>query len=219
MLKKLLVVFLLVIFVFPINIYAEDNFLKNAKSGMLIEASTGEVLYEKNKDKSWEEYKKKLKSFSDSIDKDFKQSYKEMVEVVAKNLEQGKLEKLSIKEKNFPVRRIITAGDDICFVTEGRIGLECAVAFFNALNGKKNTEDGKGYAACAGVAIVHQKYPFYRAYELAEQLCSNAKKFGATLHSERGGEISSIDWHIEYGELKDTIEEVREVLKRQMENN
>lgn len=50
MLKKLLVVFLLVIFVFPINIYAEDNFLKNAKSGMLIEASTGEVLYEKNKD-------------------------------------------------------------------------------------------------------------------------------------------------------------------------
>ncbi len=170
-------------------------------------------LYENNKKATWDIYKEKLKNFSDSIDKDFKDSYKEMVEVVAKNLEQGKLEKLSIKEKNFPVRRIITAGDDICFVTEGRIGLESAVAFLNALNGKKNAEDGKGYAACAGVAIVHQKYPFYRAYELAEQLCSNAKKFGATLHSERGGEISSIDWHIEYGELKDTIEEVREVYK------
>ena len=170
-------------------------------------------LYEENKDKTWEEYKKKLKNFSNSIDKDFKASYKEMVEVVAKNLEQGKLEQLSIKKKNFPVRRIITAGDDICFVTEGRIGLECAVAFLNALNGKRNEEDGKGYAACAGVAIVHQKYPFYRAYELAEQLCSNAKKFGATLHSERGGEISSIDWHIEYGEMKDTLEEVRDVYK------
>lgn len=170
-------------------------------------------LYEKNKDKTWKEYKKKLKNFSDSIDKDFKQSYKEMVEVVEKNLEQGKLEKLSITGKNFPVRRIITAGDDICFVTEGRIGLECAVAFLNALSKKKNAEDENGYAACAGVAIVHQKYPFYRAYELAEKLCSNAKKFGATLHSERGGEISSIDWHIEYGELKDTMEEVREVYK------
>jgi len=50
MLKKLLVFILLMLLVFPINIYAEDEFLKNAKSGMLIEASTGEVLYEKNKD-------------------------------------------------------------------------------------------------------------------------------------------------------------------------
>ena len=50
MLKKLFIFLLLMLFLFPTNIYAEDNFLKNAKSGMLIEASTGEVLYEKNKD-------------------------------------------------------------------------------------------------------------------------------------------------------------------------
>ena len=50
MLKKILLIFLLVVFVFPINIYAEDDLLSNARSGMLIEASTGEILYEKNKD-------------------------------------------------------------------------------------------------------------------------------------------------------------------------
>ena len=50
MLKKLFIFLLLMLFVFPTNIYAEDAFLKNAKSGMLIEASTGEILYEKNKD-------------------------------------------------------------------------------------------------------------------------------------------------------------------------
>lgn len=50
MLKKLFIFLLLMTFIFPINIYAEDNFLENAKSGMLIEASTGEILYEKNKD-------------------------------------------------------------------------------------------------------------------------------------------------------------------------
>lgn len=172
-----------------------------------------ENLYQQNKHISWEDYKKKLKTFSDSIDNDFKNSYKEMVELVAKNLESGRLEKLSIKEKKFPVRRIITAGDDICFVTEGRIGLECAVAFLKALSEKQNEEDKMGYAACAGVAIVHQKYPFYRAYELAEHLCSNAKKFGATLSTERGGEISSIDWHIEYGEMKDTLDEIRKAYK------
>ena len=38
-----------------------------------------------------------------------------------------------------------------------------------ALNKQINAEDKEGYAACAGVAIVHQKYPFYKAYELAER--------------------------------------------------
>ena len=135
-----------------------------------------ENLYQKNKQASWDEYKAKLRRFSESIDQDFKAAYKEMVYVVAKNLDNGTLDALELENKNFPVRRIITAGDDICFVSEGRIGLECAVAFIKALGTKKNAEDGEPYAACAGVAVVHQKYPFYRAYELAEQLCSNAKR-------------------------------------------
>ncbi len=109
------------------------------------------------------------------------------------------------------MRRIITAGDDICFVSEGRIGTECAAYFLRALADKKNAVDGKGYAACAGVAIVHQKYPFYKAYELAERLCSNAKKYGASLSEDgSGSDVSVIDWHIEFGEIKDTLEQIRE---------
>lgn len=50
MLKKILIILTLLIFVFPINIYAEEDLLKNAKSGMLIESTTGKILYEKNKD-------------------------------------------------------------------------------------------------------------------------------------------------------------------------
>ena len=169
-----------------------------------------ENLYKQNVNASWEEYKGKLRRFSDAIDSDFKAAYKEMVQVVAKNLSSGKLEELDIQNKKFPVRRIITAGDDICFVSEGRIGVECAVSFIRALNRKVNAEDGKSYAACAGVAIVHQKYPFYRAYELAEQLCSNAKKFGVDINRELGGAVSSVDWHIEYGEMKDSLKEIRE---------
>ena len=123
----------------------------------------------------WDKFKDKLKNFSDSIDDDFKGAYKDMIQVVQENLEKGQLSELDLKENNFPVRRIITAGDDICFVTDGRIGIECAVAFINALSKKRNKQDKAGYSACAGVAIVHQKYPFYQAYELAEKLCSNAK--------------------------------------------
>lgn len=169
-----------------------------------------ERLYAENKNAEWGAYKEMLRRFSDSIDKDFKDAYKEMVRLVAANLESGSLDGLQLSEKHFPVRRIITAGDDVCFVCEGRIGLECAVAFAQALKGKTNEVDKEGYAACAGVAIVHQKYPFYRAYELAEQLCSNAKRFGVNLDNESGSKISSIDWHIEYGEMKDSLDEIRE---------
>ena len=152
---------------------------------------------------------KELRKFSEKIDEDFKASYKEMVDKVAAKLQEGMLKELDLKGNNFPVRRIITAGDDICFVCEGRIGIECAVEFIKAIN--KRDILGESYAACAGVAIVHQKYPFYKAYELAEMLCSNAKKFGAGLSKDgTGRDISAIDWHIEYGEIKDTLEEIRE---------
>jgi len=168
-----------------------------------------EELYEAHKDSGWEEYKKLMHDFSSEIDKDFKSAYKDMVRIVEKNLSNGKLHELKLKDEDFPVRRIITEGDDICFVSEGRIGLECAVLFLKALEKKENKIDHKGYAACAGVAIVHQKYPFYRAYGLAEALCSNAKKFGVSLDQEKGRDISAIDWHIEYGEIGDSIKELR----------
>ena len=168
-------------------------------------------VYEDYQDADWDTFKSKIREFSQSIDSDFKSAYKEMAETVARNLESGNLKELDIRDKNFPVRRIITAGDDICYVTEGRIGVESAAVFIKALSKKVNAVDKGRYAACAGVAIVHQKYPFYKAYELAESLCSNAKRFGANLGEDRtGGTVSSIDWHIDFGELKDSLEEIRQ---------
>lgn len=49
MLKRLLIIFIITVLIFPISIRAEE-LLPNAKSGLLIEASTGEIIYEKNKD-------------------------------------------------------------------------------------------------------------------------------------------------------------------------
>lgn len=171
-----------------------------------------EELYEIIGGKSWEDTKKELKKFSDGIDNDFKKAYKEMTEEVARNLQEAGLDqKLSLRDNYFPVRRVITAGDDICFVAEGRIGMECARIFIEKLGKKENEVDKKHYSACAGVAIVHQKYPFYRAYELAEMLCSNAKKYGAKISpADNGRSVSAIDWHIEFGELKDSLKEIRQ---------
>lgn len=160
---------------------------------------------------TWEAYKEAIRKFSDSVDSQFKEAYKEMAEYVAQNVRDGRLKELELCENYLPVRRMITAGDDVCFVCEGRIGLECAVAFLRALWKKNNAEDNENYAACAGVAIVHQKYPFYKAYEMAEMLCSNAKKYGASLGGDgTGRDVSVIDWHIGFGEMKDTLEEIRQ---------
>ena len=171
-----------------------------------------EELYDTIGEKSWEDTKRSLREFSDGIDDDFKAAYREMTLEVARNLqEEGLDQKLSLRDHYFPVRRVITAGDDICFVAEGRIGIECARIFIQKLEKKENKVDHRGYSACAGVAIVHQKYPFYRAYELAEMLCSNAKKYGAKISpADNGRSISAIDWHIEFGELKDSLKEIRQ---------
>ena len=164
----------------------------------------------------WNDYKKKMRSFSEEIEKDYKDAFRSTEELVAESLRpvingtETPLSALSLSVNKegkvcLPIRRVISEGDDICFVTEGRIGLECAAAFLRYLTGKKNKEDGMPYAACAGVAIVHQKYPFYRAYELAEELCKNAKQFGVTLCTKlfgstngvaAGARTSAIDWHI-----------------------
>lgn len=162
----------------------------------------------------WEEYKSALKRFSDSIDEDFKAAYKEMADEIAEAKRKGRLDKLNLENDNFPVRRIILAGDDVCFVTEGRIGIEAARIFINKLSKKVNKQDQERYTACAGVAIVHQKYPFYKAYEISEMLCSNAKRFLASFQDkveDASGRGCAIDWHIEYGEVMDSLSEVRKM--------
>lgn len=156
---------------------------------------------------SWDLYKEAFQKFSDSVDRDFKSSYREMTDRVAESLKNGAGEELDLEENYFPVRQIILAGDDVCFVTEGRIGLEAARIFIEQLSKKCNDQDHGGYEACAGVAIVHQKYPFYKAYELAEMLCSNAKRSIAEYGTE--SKACAIDWHIEFGEIADSIDSLR----------
>lgn len=126
-----------------------------------------------------------------------------------RKLQQGK--KLLL-----PLRPIIIGGDDITFICPGRMGLEYAKRFIECINRKDLLDEkfeelfkeiqskegkmfGRRLSCCAGVAIVPAKYPFFRAYELAEQLCSEAKAKSrkddgsyldfAILHGEKYGDI------------------------------
>ena len=148
----------------------------------------------------WEDCRRALQDFSQGIQADFETAFRQTVEtVIASGYAPDRL----------PIRPVVLAGDDVCFVTAGNIGLECARVFLQKLSALENCrQPGQPYAACAGVAMVHKKYPFHRAYDLAEELCASAKRFGAEIDDQ--GRVSAMDWHIEFGQLKDGLAAQRE---------
>ncbi len=122
-----------------------------------------------------------------------------------------------------PIRPIIIGGDDVTFVCPGRLGIEYAQRFMEAMaelplltkeqHEKMEKELQKtagadkklsmGLSCCAGVAIVSAKYPFFRAYELAEQLCDAAKK------NSRQDDTSWLDFAILHGEKTPELDQLR----------
>src|SRR5699024_1310584 len=73
-----------------------------------------------------------------------------------------------------PFRPIIAGGDDFTYVCAGRLGVyltEKLMEFF-----KEEKVNGESLSSCGGIAIVKAKYPFFRAYNLCEQLTGQAKK-------------------------------------------
>ena len=46
------------------------------------------------------------------------------------------------------------------------------------------------------------------AYDLSEELCQSAKRLAKSLDPD-GSNASAIDWHIEFGQLKNDLSEIR----------
>lgn len=88
-----------------------------------------------------------------------------------------------------PIRPVVLSGDDMTVIIRGDLALDYANAFITAFEDttKKQlgeilkaqhvfAEDKDFLTACAGVAFVKSSYPFYYGYQLAEDLCGQAKK-------------------------------------------
>lgn len=135
------------------------------------------------------------------------------------------------KEKNIlPIRRIILAGDDITFITNGKIAVEAARRFTELINGKDNAEKfgDREYhlTTSAGVAIVKSNYPFSRAVKLANALEKNSKSKlryikKALDEAKVSKEVSKkdkyydaclIDWQVSRGDTTSELSESREKL-------
>lgn len=185
---------------------SEDNFLAVVHLDGNAMGARVQRIYEQCRD-DWQDCVRRLQQFSEGIDRDFAAAYDAMTRDLVQALEKtGYQAALDEQGKQvLPVRKVVGAGDDVCFLCAGSLGLECAVSLLHHLADICGQEGG--YAACAGVVQVHKKYPFRQAYDLSEELCSNAKKFGVRL--EKGGSVCALDWHIEFGQLKGSLSQIR----------
>jgi ribosomal silencing factor RsfS len=120
----------------------------------------------------------------------------------------------------FPIRPLVSAGDDVTFVADGRIGLDLAVTFLEAFEAATETIladelariDLPKLTACAGAAIVKSHYPFARAYALADELAGSAKDLvnkQASLEGSNHLRYSALDWHFTTGGIYDDLDGIR----------
>lgn len=115
-----------------------------------------------------------------------------------------------------PFRPIICDGDDITAICQADDALIFVNTFLTRLSekGLPSLEPGRDgtpikLTAGAGVAFVKHGFPFHTAYEVAEQLCKNAKQKALALEGTKRGSLSSVDFHVCFGGVTDEIAEFR----------
>ncbi len=108
-----------------------------------------------------------------------------------------------------PFRPIISGGDDVTFVCDGRIAHALTLNYLRAFKQATSEIFDRPISASAGIAIVRTHYPFARAYDLAEDLMENAKR-ARRFNKWKEEEIGALDWHFTVGGLYGTVKTIRE---------
>lgn len=136
-----------------------------------------------------------------------------------------KKEEDSEAKKILPIRPLILGGDDVTFICPAKVALTFTKRFMENLLANSpeiQSEVARRVDSCAGVAILPTSYPFFRGYELAEQLCGSAKKSMRGLQKDLSTEqeasatpedlrgTSWLDFAILHGEQAPTLEQIRE---------
>ncbi len=152
-------------------IHADGN-----KMGLLLQQMKNSLLEQK---KSPEQIQQAYKTISKAIEDSTKNAVKEAYDEVFKKYENKKV---------IPFRPIVIGGDDVTFVCSADEAVEFVKIYlekfeeFTKENFKESVKEfglkefESGLTACAGIAFCNEKFPFHYAVELAEALCSKAKK-------------------------------------------
>lgn len=160
----------------------------------------------------------RLKIFSEELDK---------ITVSAAQAAYDMVASAATKTGFLPIRPVVLSGDDFTVICRADIALEYTHAFLKAFEEKTkvlikpNEIFIKGskrdcMTACAGIAYVKASYPFYYAYELAENLCSAAKADAKDNDDIRKG-IELPQSCILFHKVQDSVnEEYDEIIEREL---
>ena len=163
--------------------------------------------------KNLNEIRKLSKSVTEATEIAFKNTLESLVNKVISNIDLLETHGIKLKEKYVPFRPIIIGGDDITFVCHGKLGIYLAKTFINEFT-KQTVKDNKPLSACGGVAIVKTKFPFFKAYQLAEELTKSAKD-----KSREKVNSSYIDFHISSGGFSGSWYDIKENYYEAVEGN
>ena len=122
-------------------------------------------------------------TFSSLLDKSTQEAARYAFGIVLKSF-------LNDSRKYIPFRPIVLGGDDLTVIIRGDLAIEFTLAYLKAFERftRENFQElanrtepyrkalGNGLTACAGIAFIKSSFPYYYGYQLAEELCSEAKK-------------------------------------------
>lgn len=142
-------------------------------------------------------------------------------EVLRKTILQTFEDKKDKKEEKIAFRKMVSDGDDVTVIIEASRAFDFVENFMEnlkALRDKDNTGEEERYmlldkyefntTASAGIAFVHDKYPIYDAYGIAEDLCRITKERANKCRKNKS--VSGVDFHIVDSGLKSDINTFRE---------
>lgn len=140
-----------------------------------------------------------FKQFSTDLDKNTKAAAVSAYESI----------RYKLKDKEIiPIRPIVLGGDDFTVICRADLALDYVTKFIEEFESKNKAYN---LTACAGIAYIKSSFPFYYGYELAESLCSAAKK--DTKKFNKDCPASCIQFH----KVQDSfVEDYQDIVKREL---
>ena len=134
-------------------------------------------------------------------------------------------------KKIIPIRPVVLSGDDMTVIIRGDLAIDYANAFIAAFEEKTKehlgdilreqhvfADDKDCLTACAGIAFIKSSYPFYYGYQLADDLCGQAKKDTKAIYGASSNHLppSCLMFH----KVQDSfIIDYKDIVKRELTAN
>lgn len=131
-----------------------------------------------------------MRGISKDIDDTFKSAYESMEKWMDKK------SNLLLNNQYKKYRKIILAGDDICFICNPKLALgaiKCFITELNKMEPKSLRINNKviRLSVCAGIAFFNSHFPFSDAYKIAEACCDSAKERAKSAKCSNNGVVGN----------------------------